>query len=385
MRRLIIRSATAAVWALAPAAVLAPAAAIAADEPLLETMVQQSGGTFMAATGVPALILAVVHDGKSVVAGFGERAGKGSPKPDGQTIFRTGSLYKTFSGAMLARLVSDGRLGFEDRPETHLKWGIEWPEVDGRDIRVIDLATHAAGLPRDIELPAGETPDPAASITPAVFEANLKRPLLFAPGTGVSYSNVGFDLLSHVMVAAAGEPYFDYLTETILEPNGFTSTTLTPSADQLANRLHGQSPAGKEIPDAGVAPADASGGFFSTADDMVKWLDWHLRTDRGDDAEIRLLDHAQWLSRDGLSPVFLSTAEVGQMDAMGLAWVIMHPDGDRPLVYQKTGGRSGIISHLAFSPARGVGVFAAINRFDANAAAQLGALANTIITDLASR
>mgnify|MGYP000438935703 CR=1 FL=1 len=380
MRGLILGSAMAAIAVTAPIA-----ATTADDDPLLQTMVEQSGGAFMGATGVPGLILAVVYDGKSAVAGFGERAGPGSPAPDGQTIFRTGSLYKTFSGAMLARLVADGKLGFEDLPETHLKWGIDWPTMDGRDIRVIDLATHAGGLPRDIDLPAGETLDPAASITPAIFEANLKRPLLFPPGTGVSYSNVGFDLLSHVMVAAAGEPYFDYLTETILEPNGFTSTTLTPSAAQLANRLHGQSPDGKEVPDGGVAPPDASGGYFSTADDMVKWLAWHLRTERDGDAEIRLLDHAQWLSRDGLSPVFLSTAEAGPMDAMGLAWVVMHPDGDRPLVYQKTGGRSGIISHLAFSPARGVGVFGAINRFDADAAEQLATLANTIITDLASR
>lgn len=358
----------------------------AADkDPLLETMVEQSGAAFMAATDVPGLILAVVFEGKTALTGFGERAGPGSPKPDGSTIFRTGSLYKTFSGAMLAKLVADGQLGFEDRPEAHLKWGIDWPSVEGREIRVIDLATHASGLPREIHLPESQKTEPAAPIAPSTFEENLKRPLLFPPGTGVSYSNFGFDLLSHVMIAAAGEPYFDYLSKAILEPNGFTSTTLTPSDAQLANRLHGQSPGGVEIPDPGVAPTDASGGYFSTADDMLKWLAWHLETTRDDDAEMRLLDHAAWLSRDGLSPIFLSTAEVGQMDAMGLAWVIMHPDGDRPLVYQKTGGRAGIISHLAFSPARGVGVFGAINRFDVEAAAALAELANTIITDLASR
>lgn len=380
MRGLIIGSTMAAIAAVMPTTVTA-----AGDDPLLQTMVEQSGGAYMAATGVPALILAVVHDGKTAIAGFGERAGPGSPKPDGQTIFRTGSLYKTFSGAMLSRLVADGKLGFEDLPETHLKWGIDWPAMNGRDIRVIDLATHASGLPRDIVLPSGQTSDPAAPIAPSTFEANLKRPLLFPPGTGVSYSNVGFDLLSHVMIAAAGEPYFDYLTKTILNPNGLTSTTLTPGPDQLANRLHGHSPGGKEIANSGVAPPDASGGFFSTADDMVRWLAWNLHTDRDNDAEMRLLDHAQWLSRDGLSPIFLSTAEVGQMDAMGLAWVIMHPDGDQPLVYQKTGAHSGIVSHLAFSPARGVGVFAAINRFDVTATVDLGTLANTIITDLASR
>lgn len=359
--------------------------AVADEDPLLKTMVLQSGGAFTTATGVPALILAVTHNGKTAVAGFGERAGPGSPAPDANTIFRTGSLYKTFSGAMLAHLMEAGRIGLNDTPEQHLKWGIEWPTMDGRQIRVVDLATHAAGLPRDIELPKSQSEHPGAPIAKETFVENLKDPLLFPPGTGVSYSNFGFDLLSHVMIAAAGEPYFDYLTSTILEPNGFTSTTLTPSKAQMANRLHGQSPGGTEIPDSGVAPSDASGGFFSTADDMLKWLSWHLSDARSDDGGARLLDHAAWLSRDGLSPIFLSTAEAGQMDAMGFAWVIMHPDGDRPLVYQKTGGRSGIISHLAFSPARNVGVFAAINRFDVEAAVDLAALANTIITDLASR
>mgnify|MGYP001800660662 CR=1 FL=1 len=329
--------------------------------------------------------MAIVYDGSTAVAGFGERAGPGSPKPDGSTIFRTGSLYKTFSGAMLAKLVADGQVSFEDQPETHLKWGIDWPNVDGREIRVIDLATHASGLPREIHLPEAQKGKPAAPIAPSTFEENLKRPLLFPPGTGVSYSNFGFDILSHVMIAAAGETYFDYLTRAILTPNGFTSTTLTPSEAQLANRLHGHSPHGQEIPDSGLAPADASGGFFSTANDMLRWLAWHLETTRDGDTEMRLLDHAAWLSRDGLSPIFLSTAEVGQLAAMGLAWVIMHPDGDRPLVYQKTGGRAGSISHLAFSPARGVGVFGASNRFDVEAAAALAELANTIITDLASR
>jgi len=367
-------------------AIAASNAAAADEDPLLQTMVEQSGGVFMAATGVPALVLAVVHDGKTAVAGFGERDGPGSPKPDGATFLRTGSLYKTFSGVMLSKLVADGALGFMDRARSHLDWDARWPSRDGREIRVIDLATHSSGLPREIHLPAEQTKDPAAPIAPSTFGKNFERPLLFPPGTGVSYSNFGFDLLSHVMIAAAGEPYFDYLTRTILAPNGMTSTTLAPAPEAFAaNHLGGHAPDGKAIHDPGVAPTDASGGFFSTADDMLKWLAWHLDTARDDDAEIRLLDHAQWLSRETLSPVFLSTAEIGQMDAMGLAWIIMHPEGDRPLVYQKTGGNTGIISHLAFAPGHDVGVFAAINRFDANAAVALADLANTIITDLASR
>ena len=51
------------------------------------------------------------------------------------------------------------------------------------------------------------------------------------------------------------------------------------------------------------------------------------------------------------------------MDAMGLGWVIMMPEGDRPLVIQKAGGTDGIFSYIAFAPTRGVGVFISINQF----------------------
>jgi len=98
----------------------------------------------------------------------------------------------------------------------------------------------------------------------------------------------------------------------------------------------------------------------------------------------RLIDHAAYLWRDGLNTVF-GMDESGHMDAMGLGWVIMAPEGDRPLILQKAGGLQGIFSYVAFAPARNIGVVAAINAFDVNAGLAMAKAANDLIAELAPR
>src|SRR5262249_11189552 len=80
-----------------------------------------------------------------------------------------------------------------------------------------------------------------------------------------------------------------------------------------------------------------SGGLYSSAGDLLAWLKWHLDRFSNEGAAESLIDHAAYLWRDGLSAV-LGMDESGLMDAISLAWIIMEPKGDRPLILQKTGG-----------------------------------------------
>jgi D-alanyl-D-alanine-carboxypeptidase/D-alanyl-D-alanine-endopeptidase len=63
----------------------------------------------------------------------------------------------------------------------------------------------------------------------------------------------------------------------------------------------------------------------------------------------------------------------------------MMPRDDRPLILQKSGGLQGMLAYTAFAPARGVGVFAAINKFDFNAFAALAGMVNNLVGELAPR
>jgi serine-type D-Ala-D-Ala carboxypeptidase/endopeptidase len=116
---------------------------------------------------------------------------------------------------------------------------------------------------------------------------------------------------------------------------------------------------------------------------MLRWLRWHLGAD-SKDFEMRLLDHASYLYRDGLNPVF-GMDEGGTMDAMGLGWVVMQPEGNRPLIMHKSGGLQGEFSFVAFAPSRGIGVFASMNQFSVEGFDTMAKATIELITELAPR
>ena len=199
------------------------------------------------------------------------------------------------------------------------------------------------------------------------------------------YSNFGFDLLAAALSEAAKKPYPALLHDRITGPLKMTDTTFTPSAAQKARLMQGHNFDGKALPDVPTVSAIVgSGGLYSTPNDLLRWMQWHLDRYAAQDAEARLLDHAIYRVRDGLDPVS-GMDESGHMDGMGLGWVAMMPKGNRPFILQKAGGLQGTFSYIAFAPARGVAVFVAINKFDFGAAMAMGAVANDLIATLAPR
>jgi D-alanyl-D-alanine-carboxypeptidase/D-alanyl-D-alanine-endopeptidase len=99
---------------------------------------------------------------------------------------------------------------------------------------------------------------------------------------------------------------------------------------------------------------------------------------------MRLLDHAIYLDRDGLNPAF-GMDEGGMMDAMGLGWVVMRPEGSRPLIYHKSGGLQGQFSFVAFAPSRDMGVIVSMNQFSVEGFDGMAKAAIELITELAPR
>lgn len=366
--------------AVAVAAVLLSTRAFADQEaePLLDEAVGFTGQVMFLELGVPGMIIAAVRGDESAVFGFGETAKGSGIVPDGHSLMRIGSLTKVFTGEVLAQLAVDGTVGLTDPLSDHLD--LPLPSVDGRAIRLIDLATHASGLPRVVPHDDG---DPVSM--PAFADWLDSNPLLFKPGSAVLYSNFGFDLLGAALAGAAGQPHAALVEDFITAPLGMTDTTYTPSLEQKKRLMQGYDFDGSPFADARNPPAaQGASGLYATADDLVRWLRWHLDRFAAEDAELRLLDHAAYLPRDGLMMVS-GMDESGHMDAVGLGWVVMMPEGDRPFILQKAGGSQGFFSYLAFAPSRGVGAFVAINAFDFGAAISMTATVNELISALAPR
>jgi serine-type D-Ala-D-Ala carboxypeptidase/endopeptidase len=128
----------------------------------------------------------------------------------------------------------------------------------------------------------------------------------------------------------------------------------------------------------------ASGGVYSTADDLVRWLRHNLA--RSDPAAwpTLALTHAAYLQRQGLVAA-IGFDEAGPMDAIALAWLIERADGIRPTILQKTGGLAGFMTYVAFAPGRDVGAFIAVNRIDFGMFGGLTEGVNGLLATLAPR
>ena len=77
------------------ALLFASATAALSDNALLNEVVPFEGQILFLGMNVPGMIVAVVRNGESVVAGFG-RSAEGGGAPDGDTIIRVGSISKVF-------------------------------------------------------------------------------------------------------------------------------------------------------------------------------------------------------------------------------------------------------------------------------------------------
>ena len=356
-----------------------------AEDKLLAESVDFTGTFIFLGAKVPGLVIGAIRNGETVVRGFGEISDGSGKSPDGDTLMRIGSITKVFCGATLASMTADGTVKLTDKLQDRLGWNVTIPERDGKSIRLIDLATHSSGLPREAEVKAVGN-SPTLMGTKEDYIASLTADaLLFPPGAGFLYSNFGFDLLAQALSNAAGKPYADLLKERVLDPAGLKDTRFDLTEADKARTMRGHNFDGSQLPIVETAPIiQGAGGLYSTANDMLRWLSWHINRFATTDSEMRLLDHAIYVDCDGMNPVF-GLDEAGEADAMGLGWVVMRPEGNRPLILQKTGGLQGQFSYLAFAPTRGVGVFVSMNEFSVGGFDMMAKAANELIAELAPR
>lgn len=353
-----------------------------ANADTLQELVDFNGTIFHLQTGVPGAVVGVLRDGEFAVQGFGETQAGNGKTPNGDSVFRIGSITKAFAGQMLAEAVARHEVGLTDAAAPLLPDRLGEAVARHETIRLIDLATHSAGLPREVPRDSIDPTDPYASITEEAFAKWLEENSLdFTPGSAIAYSNFGFDLLSAALSGAAQQPYPELLDQRITGPIGMTDTGFHLSDSMQSRFMSGHAPDGQVMPDVPTGKLNTgSGGLYSTANDMLRWIGWHLAT--GDpEAEARFLDHGVYLRRDGKSEI-TSMDESGRMDGMGLGWVAMNATAERPFILQKAGGLQGQLSYVAFAPDHGTGIFVTINQFDFAAAYAMAEFANAFLAQL---
>ncbi|WP_099827186.1 D-alanyl-D-alanine-carboxypeptidase/endopeptidase AmpH [Oceaniglobus indicus] len=332
-----------------------------------------------------ALILVAINDGAVIFRGYGETAEGAGQAPSRDSVFRIGSISKVMAGQVLAAMDVAGVVALDDPVARHLP-DMPGLSFDSTPMRLIDTATQSAGVLR--ELPqdgqAGQNPDAVQTVeTIAAYMAG--EPMVFAPGQRALYSNLGFQILGAALAAAGGGSYGDMLQAHLTDPLDMPATGIGPRrADDMARLMTSYDFTGAPVPH--WPPGDllgASGGVFTTADDMATWMQWNLadHSARPRDAETRDLMHKVWRDRDDFASVSLMD-ESGAMDGIGLGWVAMDQTPYRPFTLQKAGAHGGFMAYVALAPDKRAGVFALINEFDFAKARIVTEAANALLADL---
>ena len=111
-----------------------------------------------------------------------------------------------------------------------------------RGITVRHLLTHTAGLASGsmgfaaLAIPGGPRADVSTTL---MFDAAMKDPMSFAPGTSWRYSDVGYFLLGMIIEKASGWRYREFVSERLFRPLGMAATFVPDRWVIVKNRAVG--------------------------------------------------------------------------------------------------------------------------------------------------
>ncbi|CAN7688755.1 serine hydrolase [Mesorhizobium sp. LjRoot246] len=251
--------------------------------PKLEAIVRDG----MARTGVPGLAIAIVHDDAVVfLKGYGVRE-VGKPEPiDPDTVFQLASLSKPIASTVVAALVGQGLVAWDDPIVKHDPgFELKDPWVT-RAVTLSDMFSHRSGLPDHVG-------DLLEDLGYSREEILFRLRYVTSGGpfrASYAYTNFGLTEAAVAAAKAADKPWEIVSEERLYRPAGMTRTSSRYSdflaADNRAvNSIRTDGnwlPGPPRDPDA-QSPA---GGVSSTARDLAQWLRLQLAGGRLDGKQI---------------------------------------------------------------------------------------------------
>jgi CubicO group peptidase (beta-lactamase class C family) len=237
--------------------------------PALEEIARQT----LQKTGVPGMAIAVVYKDRVVyLKGFGFRQAGAAGPVDEDTVFLLASVSKPITATLLALLVGEGRIAWDDRlidryPDFRLfdPWAT-------REVTLRDLLCHRSGLPAH----AGDLLEDLGYGRAEV----LHRLRYLRPSSSFrakyAYTNFGYTAAAVAAARAAGHSWEDLAAARLFRPLGMTSSSYRfRDYAAAANRALLHVRVGGRWVARYVRDPDAqspAGGASSTGRDLAQWM-----------------------------------------------------------------------------------------------------------------
>jgi CubicO group peptidase (beta-lactamase class C family) len=307
------------------------------------------------------LAVAVVgRDGLGFFEGSGVAdTARGTPITQ-DTVFRIGSISKTFTAIAVMQLRERGLLDLDDPVSQHLRsYRLAPARKSFKPTTIRHLLTHTGGI--------GETRGPADLFRPTIGLAVARdRPapsladyyrgglrVEVEPGTKWAYANHGFATLGQLVEDVSGEPFASHMRAHVFAPLGMDSTDFArtdPIQDHLATGYALRKQGLRAVKDRDIAVQPA-GSVFSTTADMTRYAVALLGGDGG---------REPFPPPGMLAEMFRPQYQPDpRLPGIGLSFLRGDVGGHR--VVGHDGGWPGFVSTMLVAPDDGVAVLAFTN------------------------
>jgi CubicO group peptidase (beta-lactamase class C family) len=307
---------------------MAPMSAANLKSVLDRDLIPAKAGTGALAPGTHAgVTIGVLEHGDRRVFAYGTA--------DRDSIFEIGSITKTFTGLVLARMVEQGKVKLDEPVRELLPPGTV-AKPQGQEITLLDLATHHSGLPRMPDnLRPADPSNPYADYRAEDLYAYIGKHGVAKPAAAdFLYSNLGFGLLGQALANRAGVPYPYLVQEEVTGPLGLTDTVVNLSPEKRTRLIQGHDNSHRPARPWDEVALAGAGALHSTAGDMLTYLDAQLHPEKFSTLSAAITQTHQ-LHADGFPGM-----------RIGLAWYSMTAAGN----YWHGGDTLGFSSCAIFHP-----------------------------------
>lgn len=336
-----------------------PAAAGAVDLSGLEALSDQFMKGRTGAADPPGTAIVVVQDGRIVFKkgyGFADVEKKLPVDPD-QTVFRIGSVTKSFTAAAIMKLADQGKIDLKADVQKYMD-GIRLDNPFKTPVTVQDLLKHTTGFQVTVETPDFYNEDLTTSVSLRAFVEKELPPVVREPGTSYMYDNFAYNLLGYIIENVSGMPYEEYLDKNLYQPLGMKNTEAAITKKSLQHLAVGYDVDKKAIRPYRTTPTSGpDGGMLLTADDASHFMlalmngGMYGKTRVWNEESVRQMLHYQ----TGIHPAFQDTT-------YGFENLVEANKNNGQLVIGKGGDVPGFSAYMLMIPERKIGIFLVHNK-----------------------
>ncbi|MFT4417030.1 serine hydrolase [Fredinandcohnia humi] len=221
----------------------------------------------------------IIYNGEVIEAkGIGVTDLETEEKVTPTTLYPIASVTKPFTAMGILYLYNQGMLDLKDTVTTYLPW-FQYADVEkSSQITIENLLTHSSGVNRfeaDGAIYQNEKQNRASlessirALSSVEMESN--------PGEQGEYCNTCYTTLGHIIEKVTGQPYEEYIEETVFSTLGMGHTTFTPEEnhDDLASEyswFFGQQSKTERNYAVFGKSQQSEGGAYSNIEDISKFV-----------------------------------------------------------------------------------------------------------------